>query len=66
MEQDSLEGFFIEQVLQIEQIEHVLILFGNADQNIRIIEEHFGVNIVCRGTEVKITGESDRHTACHD
>lgn len=59
MEQDSLEGFFIEQVLQIEQIEHVLILFGNADQNIRIIEEHFGVNIVCRGTEVKITGESE-------
>lgn len=34
------------------------MLFGNADQNIRIIEEHFGVNIVCRGTEVKITGES--------
>ncbi len=56
---DGLEGFFIEQVLQIEQIEQVLILFGNADQNIRIIEEHFGVNIVCRGTEVKITGESE-------
>ena len=34
-------------------------LFGNADQNIKIIEEHFGVNIVCRGTEVKITGESE-------
>ena len=52
-------GIFIEQVLQIEQIEHVLVLFGNADQNIKIIEEHFGVNIVCRGTEVKITGESE-------
>lgn len=45
--------------MQIEQIEHVLALFGNADQNIKIIEEHFGVNIVCRGTEVKITGESE-------
>jgi len=45
--------------LQIEQIEHVLVLFGNADQNIKIIEEHFGVNIVCSGTEVKITGESE-------
>ena len=45
--------------MQIEQIEHVLVLFGNADQNIKIIEEHFGVNIVCRGTEVKITGESE-------
>lgn len=45
--------------MQIEQIEHVLVLFGNADQNIKIIEEHFGVNIVCRGTEVKITGENE-------
>lgn len=45
--------------MQIEQIEYVLVLFGNADQNIKIIEEHFGVNIVCRGTEVKITGESE-------
>ena len=45
--------------MQIEQIEHVLILFGNGDQNIIIIEEHFGVSIVCRGTEVKITGESE-------
>ena len=45
--------------MQIEQIEHVLVLFGNADQNIKIIEEHFGVNIVCRGTEVKITGASE-------
>ena len=45
--------------MQIEQIEHVLVLFGNADQNIKIIEEHFGVNIVCRGTEVKLTGESE-------
>ena len=54
-----LEGKFIEQVLQIEKIEQVLILFGNADQNAKIIEEQFGVHLVCRGTEVKITGESE-------
>lgn len=54
-----LEGKFIEQVLQIEKIEQILILFGNADQNAKIIEEHFGVHLVCRGTEVKITGESE-------
>ncbi|HIV35720.1 MAG TPA: PhoH family protein [Candidatus Negativibacillus faecipullorum] len=40
-------------------MEDVLTLFGNADQNVKIIEEHFGVNIVCRGTEVKITGEPE-------
>ena len=54
-----MEGKIIEQVLQIEKIEQVLILFGNADQNAKIIEEHFGVHLVCRGTEVKITGESE-------
>ena len=54
-----MEGTFIEQVLQIERIEDVLTLFGNADQNVKIIEEHFGVNIVCRSTEVKITGEPE-------
>ncbi len=56
---DDLEGTFIEQVLQIERIEDVLTLFGNADQNVKIIEEHFGVSIICRGTEVKITGEPE-------
>ena len=45
--------------MQIEKIEQVLILFGNADQNAKIIEEHFDVHLVCRGTEVKITGESE-------
>ena len=34
-------------------------MFGNADENAKIIEEHFGVHLVCRGTEVKITGESE-------
>ena len=54
-----MEGTFIEQVLQIERIEDVLTLFGNADQNVKIIEEHFGVSIICRGTEVKITGDPE-------
>lgn len=49
----------IEQILNIEQIEHVLMLFGNYDKNIKIIEEKFHVKIVCRGTEVKISGSGD-------
>ncbi len=35
------------------------MLFGNYDKNIRILEEQFQVTIVCRGTEIKITGDSD-------
>lgn len=53
-----LEGFLIEQVLQIEKIEYVLTLFGNCDKNIKLIEEHFGVSILYRDSEVKITGEA--------
>ncbi len=49
----------IEQVLNIERSEHVLMLFGNYDKNIRILEEQFQVTIVCRGTEIKITGDSE-------
>ena len=49
----------IEQVLNIEKAEHILMLFGNYDKNIRILEEQFNVKIICRGTEVKISGEAD-------
>ncbi len=35
------------------------MLFGNYDKNIKIIEEKFQVKIVCRGTEVKISGSGD-------
>ena len=49
----------IEQVLNIEKAEHILMLFGNYDKNIRILEEQFNVKIVCRGTEIKISGEAE-------
>lgn len=35
------------------------MLFGNYDKNIKILEDQFGVNILCRGTEVKISGEGE-------
>ena len=35
------------------------MLFGNYDKNIRIMEEQFNVKIVCRGTEIKISGEAE-------
>ncbi len=35
------------------------MLFGNYDKNIRILEEQFQVTIVCRGTEIKITGDNE-------
>ncbi len=35
------------------------MLFGNYDKNIRILEEQFQVTIICRGTEIKITGDNE-------
>ena len=38
-------------------MEQLARLFGDFDQNIKIIEAQFRVGIVCRGAEVKIMGE---------
>jgi phosphate starvation-inducible PhoH-like protein len=41
-------------------MEHALVLFGNYDENIRLVEQHFDVSIVCRGTEIKVTGPVEK------
>ena len=41
------------------------MLFGNYDKNIRILEEQFNVKIVCRGTEIKISGEAESVEKAH-
>ena len=55
------EGYsIIEQILNIERMEHVLTLFGSCDENIHILEKHYGVNIIFRGTDIKISGEPEQ------
>ncbi len=49
----------IEQIVNIDRMEHALSLFGNYDENIRLVEEHFGVSIICRGTEIKVSGQAE-------
>ncbi|MDR2524943.1 MAG: PhoH family protein [Oscillospiraceae bacterium] len=46
-----------EQVLQIDRMEQAVRLFGNFDENIRVIENEFRVKVICRGTEVKVSGD---------
>ncbi len=36
------------------------MLFGNYDKNIHILEEQFQVEILCRGTEIKISGDGEQ------
>ncbi len=48
-----------ERILSAERVEDVIAVFGSFDENIRRIEEAFGVSIVNRATELKISGEEE-------
>ncbi len=43
--------------ISFERIEDILTLFGNFDENIKLIEKSFSVTIVSRGGEITITGD---------
>lgn len=49
----------MEKVLEVETIDQVVSIFGDYDQNIKIIEKHYNVQVVHRGTQLKITGSDD-------
>ncbi len=46
-----------EQTINIDRMEHAVSLFGSFDENIRNIENEYGVAVVSRGSELKVTGE---------
>ena len=49
-----------EIVISAERMEQIINLFGSLDENIRIIEQEFGVTIVNRDTELKISGDEEQ------
>ena len=49
----------IEQTLNIDRMEQAVALFGTFDENIKMIQNEYMVNIVCRDSELKITGEPE-------
>lgn len=46
----------IERTISAERVEDIITVFGSFDENIKRIEEAFGVSIVNRGDELKVTG----------
>ncbi len=46
-----------ERVISMEHPEQASALFGNFDENIRTVENRYSVQIVCRGGDIKITGD---------
>ena len=47
----------MEQKINLDRLEQAEALFGSFDENVRLIEKEFGVALVVRDSELKITGE---------
>ncbi len=48
-----------EQIINVDRMEQTVGLFGNFDENIRVLENEFSVTVVNRGTDIKVTGEPE-------
>ena len=48
-----------EKIVNAERLEDLIAIFGSFDENIRRIEEALDVSIVNRGTDLRVTGESE-------
>lgn len=48
-----------EQIISVDAVEQAVSLFGNFDENIKMIETHYAVTVVSRGSEIKVTGEPE-------
>lgn len=46
----------IETIIEIDSLESLMMLFGNFDENIKLIEEETGVRVLARETELKVIG----------
>ena len=47
----------LEQRLSLDRMEQAAELFGSFDENRKLIEQEYGVNLLFRDSELKITGE---------
>ena len=48
-----------ERIINAERIEQIINVFGSFDENIKRIEQTYGVKITNRGTELKVSGEDE-------
>jgi len=46
-------------MIDIERIEDAILLFGNFDANIKIVEKEYHVSVICRDNTIKIEGEAE-------
>ena len=47
-----------EKCIELDSVEIAAAVFGNCDRNIRLLEKEFSVTAVCRGTQLRLSGEA--------
>ena len=46
-----------EQYIGVDRMEHAVALFGSFDENMKLIEEHYRVDVLNRGSDIRISGD---------
>ena len=50
----------MEQIISVDRMEQVVALFGRLDENVRLIEQQYGVSVISRDSELKVSGEPEQ------
>ncbi len=48
-----------ERIVNVERVEDLISVFGSLDENIHRVEQEFGVQILNRGSDLKLSGEEE-------
>ena len=48
-----------EQIINVDRMEQAVSLFGSFDENILLIEKAFGVEVISRGSDIKVSGDDE-------
>ena len=48
-----------EQIINLEAMEQAVSLFGSFDENVKLIESEYSVNVISRGSDLKVVGEAE-------
>lgn len=48
-----------EKIINVDRMEQAVSLFGSFDENVKYIESEFSVEVISRGSELKIRGEAE-------
>ena len=52
-------GKTVERIVNAERVEDLIAVFGSFDENIKRIEDALGVQVVNRGTDLRVSGDEE-------